>query len=345
MSTGIRGGEVLERLADAGSSRGADPGEQERALPALPGDAAVGGPDRGGQDRPRQERDAQAGRRRPAAAAAGAPGRGPATGPSVATRTAPARTTPSSISTLTSDASARIARTGAGLEADAGRARPLAERAEQERAVDLRVLGGPVGAREAREVEAGLQHVVVEELAGEAVVAQHVLALGELRGLGAVAGEEEAAARRVAAVAPRLLDERAQPQVVLAPRRPDEPRLRAADRPGHLRVRPPGPEQGEAEAERPLLGGSGAEDDDPRPAAGELERGRERGQAGAHHGHVRLERRVPAQEAGDPHAARTAAARASSSGVSGRPRSDSSGAGSDTSSQSRQSSSSGSIPW
>ena len=263
----------------------------------------------------------------------------------MATRTAPARTTPSSVSTLDVRGLGQDRPDRAGLEADSGRARPLAQRAEQERAVDLRVLGGPVGAREAREVEPGLQHVVIEELAGEAVVAQHVLALGELSGPGTVAGEEEAAARRVAAVAPRLLDQRAQPQVVLAPRRPDEPRLGAADRPGHLRVRPPGPEQGETESERPLLGGSGAEDDDLRPTARELDRGRERGQPGAHHGHVRLERRVPAQEAGDPHVARTAAASASSSGVRGRPRSDSSGAGSDTSSQSRQSSSSGSIPW
>ena len=70
---------------------------------------------------------------------------------------------------------------------------------------------------------------MVEELAGEAVVAQPVLALRELRRLGAVGGEQEAAARGVAAVPPRRLEESAEAQVVLAAGRPDEARLVPAE--------------------------------------------------------------------------------------------------------------------
>jgi hypothetical protein len=185
-------------------------------------------------------------------------------------------------------------------EGDARRPRPLPQHAQQEGGVDLRVLGRPVGPGEAREVEARLEHVVVEELAREAVVPQHVLALRELLGLRADRGEEEAAARRVAAVASRLVEEGAQAQVVLAARRPDEAGLGPADRPGHPGVGLAGAEEGEAQAAGALLRGGPAEDSDPRPAAGELERGGEGREPGAHHCHVHVDRTT--EDRGEPHA-------------------------------------------
>jgi hypothetical protein len=89
---------------------------------------------------------------------------------------------------------------------------------------------------------------VVEELAREAIVAQHVLALGESLGLAAVTCEQEAAARDVGAGSRRLFEERLGTQVVLAACRPDELRGRPADRLCHCEVGPARPEQHEAQA-------------------------------------------------------------------------------------------------
>src|SRR5262249_57845379 len=75
--------------------------------------------------------------------------------------------------------------------------------------------------REAQEVEPRLEHVVVQELAGKAVLAQEVLAVGERGPLLARRGEEKASASPVSAVPAQPGQQLAKPLVPLAVDLPD----------------------------------------------------------------------------------------------------------------------------
>src|SRR5438093_3195669 len=217
------------------------------------------------------------------------------------------------------------------------------QRRHQPPRIELGIFGAPVGAGEPADAEARLEHVMVEELAGKAVFAQRVLALGQRLGFGAILGDEEAAPALVAAVVAEHGQQLPQAVVVLALDLPRFPRRWPPPAAHGLDVQEPGPGRNVAEVERRRAAADsrGFQDQGPAPAARQLPGGEAAGEPGPEDDDIGALSHTEAAFVG---ASRTAAAIASSRGVRGRWRRGLKGAASETSSQIRQSSSSVPMP-
>src|SRR5439155_12777259 len=153
------------------------------------------------------------------------------------------------------------------------------ERLYEGETVDLPVVGGPETAGEAGHGKPALDHVVVEELAGEAVVTQQVLAFRQLRRLLAVDRHLEPAVPNVCAILAHRREPFLDARVVLAMRLPDRAGAVAAEIAdgGEVVRAEAGRDVTEvasrgARADRPRF-----QDDDPEAPGGQIERRRTTG--------------------------------------------------------------------